>query len=54
MIEFAAVIQQILVTPDATTMQLDISVLDVTPLTELLDKEISVSVRPPAEKQKPK
>ncbi|MEK7355624.1 MAG: hypothetical protein AAB250_04200 [Bdellovibrionota bacterium] len=45
MIEFAAVIQQILVTPEATTMHLDISILDVSPLTALIDQEVAVSVR---------
>jgi hypothetical protein len=61
MIEFAAVIQQILVTPDATTMHLDISMLDVSPLTALIDQEVAVSISagPPAlpaksrEKKKP-
>lgn len=46
MIEFAAVIQQILVTPEATTMHLDISMLDVSPLTALIDQEVAVSIRP--------
>jgi hypothetical protein len=45
MIEFAAVIQQILVTPEATTMHLDISMLDVSPLTALIDQEVAVSIR---------
>jgi hypothetical protein len=56
MIEFAAVIQQILVTPDATTMHLDISMLDVSPLTALIDQEVAVSIgaSPPALPSKPR
>lgn len=45
MIEFAAVIQQLIVTPEATTLQLDISVLDVSPLTALIDREVSVTLQ---------
>lgn len=52
-IEFAAVIQQILVTPDATTMHLDISMLDVSPLTALIDQEIAVTIRAGAEEKSP-
>lgn len=48
MIEFSAVIQQILVTTEATTMHLDISVLDVSPLTALIDKEVAVTIAPHA------
>lgn len=46
MIEFAAVIQQIEVDPAATRMRLDISVLDISKLTELIDQEVTVTVAP--------
>ncbi len=45
MIEFAAVIQRLIVTPEATTLQLDISILDVSPLTALIDREVSVTLQ---------
>lgn len=48
-IEFPAVIQEIVVTTDATTMRLDVSVIDVTPLSNLVDQEITVTIaeKPP-------
>lgn len=52
MIEFAAVIQQIVVTPAATTMLLDISLLDVSTLTALIDQEVAITIKQKAAPRK--
>ena len=53
MIEISAVIQEILVTMEATTMRLDIAAPDLTSLSNLIDQELTVTMaRKPAPKPK--
>lgn len=46
MTEFVAVIQHIHIAPDATTLQLDVAMLDVARLENLMNQEVTIVVRP--------
>lgn len=53
MIEFAAVVQEVLATQKASTLVLDIAADDLTVLADLIDEEVMITITPRTSSSEP-